>query len=129
LVQEVQVFWTGLEKGWGIRALKDLPMGCFLFEFVGEILTTAEMEKQVVHALTIYEEPYIKNMVIGVDWNLEKEIDDSKALCLDGTFLGNVARYVNHRYWDATSSMYPSQLKMTHDTTITYIPYFPPFVH
>jgi hypothetical protein len=95
------VFWTSPKKGWGIRALKDLPMGCFLFEFVEEILTTAEMEKQVVHALTTYEEPYIQNVVLDADWNLEKEINDSKALCLDGIFLGNVACYINHHYWDA----------------------------
>jgi hypothetical protein len=91
------VFWTGSK----IRALKDLPMGCFLFEFVGKILTTDEMEKRVVHALTTYEEPYIQNVVLDADWDLEKGIEDSKALCLDGTFLGNIVHYVNHRCWDA----------------------------
>lgn len=101
LVREVQVFWTGSEKEWGIRALKDLPMGCFVFEFIGEIVTTAEMEKRVVQALTDSEEPYIQNVVLDADWHLEKEIDDSRALCLDGTFLGNVTRYINHRCWDA----------------------------
>ena len=61
-------------------------------------------------------------MVLDADWILEKEIDNNKALCLDGTFLGNVARYVNHCCWDATSSMLPSQLKMIHNTIIMYVP-------
>jgi hypothetical protein len=48
-------------------------------------------------AFSTSEEPYIQNVVLDADWDLEKEIDDSRALCLDGTFLGNVARYINHR--------------------------------
>ena len=55
LAQEVQGFWIGSEKGWGIRTPKDLSMDCFLFEFIGEILTTAKIEKQVVHVLTTYK--------------------------------------------------------------------------
>ena len=40
-------------------------------------------------------------MVLDADWDLEKEIEDNKALCLDGTFLGNIVRYVNHCCSDA----------------------------
>ena len=42
LVQKV--YLASLDKGWGIKALEELPKGRFLFELVGEVLYTVDMD-------------------------------------------------------------------------------------
>jgi hypothetical protein len=37
VVRKLEVFYTGPQKGWGIRSAEDLPAGAFLAEYVGEI--------------------------------------------------------------------------------------------
>ena len=36
-------------------------------------------------------------LVLDADWGSSGVLKDEKALCLDATFYGNVARFVNHR--------------------------------
>ncbi|XP_020595826.1 histone-lysine N-methyltransferase SUVR4-like, partial [Phalaenopsis equestris] len=43
ITRNLQVFWTAEGKGWGLRALDELPKGAFICEYVGEILTNAEL--------------------------------------------------------------------------------------
>jgi SET domain-containing protein len=83
----------GEAKGWGVQVLKPRPMGSFVFEFFGEILTAPEMHKRVLSALRTCKQTYIQNVVLDTD----PKLDDSQALCLDGTFRGNVERFINHR--------------------------------
>ncbi|KAL3680992.1 hypothetical protein R1sor_023948 [Riccia sorocarpa] len=41
-------------------------------------------------------------ILLDGDWCSEKGLKDEEALCLDATFFGNAARFINHRkrsYW------------------------------
>lgn len=37
-------------------------------------------------------------VLLDADWGSESVLRDEEALALDGTFYGNVGRFVNHRY-------------------------------
>lgn len=77
-------------KGWGLRTLDKLPKGAFVCEFVGEVLTVSEFysRKTVKHTCPVLLDAY---------WGLEGALEDEEALCLDATFYGNAARFINHR--------------------------------
>ncbi|KAJ0911071.1 putative [histone H3]-lysine(4) N-trimethyltransferase chromatin remodeling SET family [Helianthus annuus] len=67
---KLQVFMTPAGgKGWGLRALEDLPKGAFVCEF------------------------------------------EDKTLCLDPTSYGNVARFINHRCFDANLVEIPVEVE------------------
>lgn len=95
------VVWIGPKKGWGVRTLEDLSEGAFVFEFIGEVLTNTEMEIRVSCSLLRCKSPAILNMLLDADLDLDEKLDDSEALCLDATYMGNVARFVNHQCGDA----------------------------
>jgi hypothetical protein len=92
-----QVFWASDEKGWGIRTAKALPTSSFVFEFVGEILTTLEMNNRLVQVFKTCKNATILSLALDADFIGEDDLDDSRALCLDATFYGNVARFLNRR--------------------------------
>ena len=89
----VEIFQTK-NAGWGVRASRPIPKGAFLFELVGEILTNAEMMVRGLQA------PARSSFAIQLDADLVTEArhDDNSALCLDSSFFGNVARFLNHRF-------------------------------
>lgn len=80
-------------KGWGIRTLEDLPKGAFVCEYVGEILTNSELFDRNMRSTSSHAYP----VLLDADWGAEKVLKDEEALCLDATFYGNVARFINHR--------------------------------
>ena len=41
----LQVFRTN-GKGWGVRALRDIPKGSFVCEYVGEIISDSEADRR-----------------------------------------------------------------------------------
>lgn len=41
----LQVFRT-VGKGWGVRALRDIPRGTFVCEYIGEIITDSEADRR-----------------------------------------------------------------------------------
>lgn len=96
------MFLASRKKGWGLRSAENLPRGAFVCEYVGEILTNTELHKRNT-------ELYGKNnkkagkarhtypVNLDADWGTEGVLNDEEALCLDGTFYGNVARFMNHR--------------------------------
>lgn len=87
-------------KGWGIRTLEDLPAGAFAFEYVGEILTNTEMfhrNEKLLKSTMQGEITHTFPVTLDADWGTEKLLEDETALCLDATFFGNVARFLNHR--------------------------------
>ena len=43
--QRIQVFKTKY-KGWAVRALERIPVGSFVCEYVGEVITTDEAERR-----------------------------------------------------------------------------------
>lgn len=80
-------------KGWGLRALEDLPKGAFVCEYVGEILTMKELHNRYNHSVNSTSYPVLLDAI----WGSEKTLKGETTLCLDGTNYGNVARFINHR--------------------------------
>lgn len=86
---------TSEGKGWGLRALEDLPKGAFVCEYVGEVVTNTELyERNMKNTGERHTYP----VLLDADWGTEGVLKDEEALCLDATFYGNVARFINHRF-------------------------------
>ena len=88
------MFLTPGKKGWGLRPAEKLPQGAFVCEYVGEILTNTELyERNQITGKTKHTYP----VTLDADWGTEGVLNDEETLCLDATFYGNVARFINHR--------------------------------
>ncbi|CAN1807697.1 Histone-lysine N-methyltransferase SUVR4 [Linum perenne] len=83
-------------KGWGVRALQDLPRGTFVCEYAGEILTNTELYERNMHTGG-GDGRHTYPVTLDADWGSERTLSDDDALCLDATNWGNVARFINHR--------------------------------
>ena len=81
-------------KGWGLRTLQDLPKGVFVCEYVGEILTNAELYEWMSQSPNNEERGHL--VLLDADWS-SGVLKDEEALYLDATYFGNVARFINHR--------------------------------
>ncbi|MCD9644979.1 hypothetical protein HAX54_033607 [Datura stramonium] len=90
----LQVFMTADEKGWGLRALEDLPRGAFVCEYVGEIVTNTELYERNTQTA---DERHTYPVLLDADWGSEGVLKDEEALCLDATSYGNVARKNHYR--------------------------------
>lgn len=90
------MFLTSEGKGWGLRTLDELPRGAFVCEYVGEVLTNMELYDRTMQTTGNAEHTY--PVLLDADWGSEGALKDEEALCLDATFYGNVARFINHRY-------------------------------
>jgi SET domain-containing protein len=90
-----QVFKTGQHKGWGLRTIEGLPKGKFVCEYVGEILTNIELYDRQMSSRSNARHTY--PVLLDADWGTEGVLKDEEALCLDATYYGNVARFINHR--------------------------------
>ncbi|XP_011038472.1 PREDICTED: histone-lysine N-methyltransferase SUVR4 isoform X3 [Populus euphratica] len=97
---DLQVFMTPQGKGWGLRTLQDLPKGSFICEYVGEILTNTELYERNIQIQNRGNNRHTYPVTLDADWGSEKVLRDEEALCLDATFSGNVARFINHRCHD-----------------------------
>ncbi|XP_058101472.1 probable inactive histone-lysine N-methyltransferase SUVR2 isoform X2 [Magnolia sinica] len=95
----LQVFLTSEGKGWGLRTLDELPRGTFVCEYVGEVLTNMELYDRTMQITG--NEKHTYPVLLDADWGSEGVLKDEDALCLDATFYGNVARFINHRCIDA----------------------------
>lgn len=82
-------------KGWGLRTLEALPKGAFICEYVGEILTNMELYER--NKQSNGNDRHTYPVLLDADWGSEGVLKDEEALCLDATFYGNVARFINHR--------------------------------
>uniref|UniRef100_A0A3Q1AGV3 Euchromatic histone-lysine N-methyltransferase 1b n=1 Tax=Amphiprion ocellaris TaxID=80972 RepID=A0A3Q1AGV3_AMPOC len=74
----LQLFRTS-KKGWGVRALQDIPQGTFICEYVGEIISEAEAEMR-------QNDAYL--------FSLDDKPQDM--YCIDARFYGNISRFLNH---------------------------------
>ncbi|KAK4482485.1 hypothetical protein RD792_009643, partial [Penstemon davidsonii] len=92
---KLQVFMTPDQRGWGLRTLEVVPKGAFICEYAGEVVTTTELFQRNVQN---YGGKHTHSVVLDADWKYEGILKDEKALCLDATGYGNVARFINHRY-------------------------------
>ncbi|XP_016470763.1 putative inactive histone-lysine N-methyltransferase SUVR2 isoform X1 [Nicotiana tabacum] len=106
---KLQVFMTSEGKGWGLRTLEDLPLGAFVCEYVGEILTNSELFDRVSQSPNGEEHSY--PVLLDADWGSEGVLKDEEALCLDATFYGNVARFINHRCFDSNLVEIPVEIE------------------
>ncbi|XP_047335019.1 probable inactive histone-lysine N-methyltransferase SUVR1 isoform X2 [Impatiens glandulifera] len=105
----LQVFMTPGGKGWGLRTLQDLPKGAFVCEYVGEILTNAELFERV--SARSDGEAHAYPVLLDADWGAEGVLKDEEALCLDATYYGNVARFINHRCFDSNMVEIPVEVE------------------
>ena len=69
----------------------------FVFELAGEILTNSEMMQRnhKWHQQMGFKQSY--SLHLDAHWPSECTTTDNIALCIDTTFFGNVARFMNHR--------------------------------
>ncbi|CAN1129325.1 Histone-lysine N-methyltransferase SUVR4 [Linum perenne] len=107
---KLQVFATREGKGWGVRALQDLPRGTFVCEYAGEILTNTELYERNVHTGG-GDGRHTYPVTLDADWGSERTLSDDDALCLDATNWGNVARFINHRCHDANLTNIPVEVE------------------
>ncbi|KAL3644992.1 hypothetical protein CASFOL_010172 [Castilleja foliolosa] len=107
--RSLQVFMAPGGKGWGLRTLEDLPKGAFVCEYVGEVLTNAELFERVSRSPKGEKHSY--PVLLDADWCAEGVLKDEEALCLDATYYGNVARFINHRCHDSTLVEIPVEVE------------------
>ncbi|KAM7462380.1 hypothetical protein LguiA_030501 [Lonicera macranthoides] len=105
---KLQIFMTPEGKGWGLRTLEDLPKGAFVCEYVGEIVTNTELYERNTRNSG---EKHTYPVLLDADWGSEGVLKDEEALCLDATFSGNVARFVNHRCCDSNMVEIPVEVE------------------
>ncbi|KAG6400933.1 hypothetical protein SASPL_137778 [Salvia splendens] len=107
--RKLQVFMTPEGKGWGLRTLEDLPKGAFVCEYVGEVLTNAELFERVLRSPEGEKHSY--PVLLDADWCAEGVLKDEEALCLDATYYGNVARFINHKCHDSNLVEIPVEVE------------------
>ncbi|KAL3676546.1 hypothetical protein R1sor_026494 [Riccia sorocarpa] len=100
ITRKLQIFFIHEGKGWGFRTLEQLLAGAFVCEYVGEILTNMEQEERNNNAKADPTVTHTYPILLDGDWCSEKGLKDEEALCLDATFFGKAARFINHRYCD-----------------------------
>ncbi|OEL28761.1 Histone-lysine N-methyltransferase SUVR4, partial [Dichanthelium oligosanthes] len=108
-LQASEVFLTPGKKGWGLRPAEKLPRGAFVCEYVGEILTNTELYERNNQKTGKAKHTY--PVLLNADWGTEGLLKDEEALCLDGTFYGNVARFINHRCFDSNIIDIPVEIE------------------
>ncbi|PIA39981.1 hypothetical protein AQUCO_02500006v1 [Aquilegia coerulea] len=108
ITRDLQVFLTAEGKGWGLRTVKSLPKGAFVCEYVGEILTNMELYQR--NEKSTGNEKHTYPVLLDADWSSEGILDE-EALCLDATRYGNVARFINHRCYDANLVEIPVEIE------------------
>ncbi|KAI3987590.1 hypothetical protein MKX01_021502 [Papaver californicum] len=105
----LQVFLTAEGKGWGLRTLTYLPRGSFVCEYVGEILTSKELYERNKEITDV--DIQTAHVLLDAAWGPDGVVKDKDALCLDATFYGNVARFINHRCFDANLVEVPVEVE------------------
>ncbi|KAJ4802637.1 SET-domain containing protein lysine methyltransferase family protein [Rhynchospora pubera] len=106
---QLQVFMTGNGKGWGLRTVDEIPKGTFVCEYAGEILTAKEYQERYNQrkASLMNSQP----VLLDADWAARSGLKNEEALCLDATFYGNIARFINHRCYDANLVEIPIEIE------------------
>jgi hypothetical protein len=76
--------------------VEDLPRGAFVCEYVGEILTSAELHERAIE--NARNGKHMHQVLLDAGWGSGVVLRDEDACSLDGSFYGNVGRFINHRY-------------------------------
>ncbi|XP_058380639.1 histone-lysine N-methyltransferase EHMT1 isoform X8 [Diceros bicornis minor] len=80
--------------GWGVRSLQDIPLGTFVCEYVGELISDSEADVRE-------EDSYL--------FDLDNK--DGEVYCIDARFYGNVSRFINHH---CEPNLVPVRVFMSH---------------
>ncbi|XP_053774408.1 histone-lysine N-methyltransferase EHMT1 isoform X1 [Desmodus rotundus] len=80
--------------GWGVRSLQDIPVGTFVCEYVGELISDSEADVRE-------EDSYL--------FDLDNK--DGELYCIDARFYGNVSRFINHH---CEPNLVPVRVFMSH---------------
>ncbi|XP_019366014.1 PREDICTED: histone-lysine N-methyltransferase EHMT1 isoform X1 [Gavialis gangeticus] len=67
------------KMGWGVRTTQDIPLGTFVCEYVGELISDSEADVRE-------EDSYL--------FDLDNK--DGEVYCIDARFYGNISRFINH---------------------------------
>ncbi|XP_053412555.1 histone-lysine N-methyltransferase EHMT1 isoform X5 [Nycticebus coucang] len=89
----LQLFRTR-DMGWGVRSLQDIPLGTFVCEYVGELISDSEADVRE-------EDSYL--------FDLDNK--DGEVYCIDARFYGNVSRFINHH---CEPNLVPVRVFMSH---------------
>lgn len=106
---KLQVFFTREGKGWGVRTVEDLPRGAFVCEYVGEILTSAELHERAIE--NARNGKHMHQVLLDAGWGSGVVLRDEDACSLDGSFYGNVGRFINHRCYNANLVQIPVEVE------------------
>ncbi|XP_037082512.1 histone-lysine N-methyltransferase EHMT2-like [Pollicipes pollicipes] len=79
ITARVQLYRTP-DRGWGVRALRHIPKGTYVCEYVGELITDSAADQRE-------DDSYL--------FDLDNR--DGDTFCIDARRYGNVARFINHR--------------------------------
>ncbi|KAI0221973.1 hypothetical protein L0F63_007450, partial [Massospora cicadina] len=94
----LQIFKT-LQKGWGVRALEDIPKGRFVVEYVGEIINDEEAERRG----RVYDSQGL-TYLFDLDYNYGP--DEDCPFAIDAFKYGNISHFINHSC-DPNIAVYP----------------------
>ncbi|KAJ7555828.1 hypothetical protein O6H91_05G056600 [Diphasiastrum complanatum] len=119
--RRLEVFWAPHGKGWGVRTLENLPAGAFVCEYVGEILTHEELEGRKMSKSGYLKQPF--PLLLDADLCSDHVLKNGEPLCLDSTHYGNIARFINHRCYDANVLDIPILIEST-DRHYYHVAYF-----
>ncbi|KAK6195050.1 hypothetical protein SNE40_000564 [Patella caerulea] len=78
ITARLQLFRTN-GRGWGVRALTDIPKGSFICEYIGELISDCEADRRE-------DDSYL--------FDLDNK--DGETYCIDARKYGNIARFINH---------------------------------
>ncbi|KAG8141740.1 hypothetical protein E2320_006427 [Naja naja] len=107
----LQLFRTR-KMGWGVRTMQDIPLGTFVCEYVGELISDAEANVRE-------EDCYLFDL-----GNKDRDV-----YCIDARFYGNVSRFINHfcepnliaRFWNIKAKYFSclcDSAKCRHSSTV-----------
>jgi len=80
------IFRTLSGKGWGVKALEEIPKSAFVTEYIGEVIQNAEAEERGLK----YDEDGI-TYLFDLDY-----FESENPLTVDATKYGNVSHFINH---------------------------------
>ena len=82
------IFRTANGRGWGVKTLKPIKKGCFVTQYVGEVITNEEAEKRGKE----YDAAG-RTYLFDLDYN---EIEGECPYTVDAAVYGNISHFINH---------------------------------
>ncbi|KAK1129066.1 hypothetical protein K0M31_020197 [Melipona bicolor] len=82
------IFRTANGRGWGVKTLKSIKKGCFVTQYVGEVITNEEAEKRGKE----YDAAG-RTYLFDLDYN---EIEGECPYTVDAAVYGNISHFINH---------------------------------